>query len=165
MPVLGSLLAHDNYIPHQFALRADRQVHRYGVLVLAGASAVLLVGARGDTQKLVRVFAIGVFIGFTISQAGLLRHWLAERGSGWTGRAALNGLGAVLTNVALVIELVSKVTEGAWRVCLAVPALVLLFERIHAGYDHVGRVLGLGEIPQPATDAVVCRPRFRLDQW
>ena len=152
MPVLGGLLAHDNYIPHLFALRADRQVHRYGVLVLAGASAILLVGAGGDTQKLVPVFAIGVFIGFTISQAGLVRHWLAERGAGWVGRAALNGFGAVLTTVALVIELVSKFTEGAWLVCLAVPMLVLLFERIHAGYDHVGRVLGLGEIPAPAIE-------------
>ena len=152
MPALGSLLAHDNYIPHLFALRADRQVHRYGVLVLAGASAVLLFGARGDTQKLVPVFAIGVFIGFTISQVGLVRHWLAERGSGWAGRAGRNGFGAVLTTVALAIELVSKFTEGAWLVCLAVPALVLLFERIHAGYDHVGRVLGLGEIPAPAVE-------------
>ncbi|GAA1959725.1 APC family permease [Catenulispora subtropica] len=152
MPVLGSLLAHDNYVPHLFALRADRQVHRYGVLVLAGASALLLVGAQGDTQTLVPVFAIGVFIGFTLSQVGLVRHWLHERGPGWVGRALLNGFGAVLTTAALAIELISKFSEGAWLVCLAVPALVLLFERVRVGYEHVGEVLGLGHLPEPAQE-------------
>ena len=152
MPVLGSLLAHDNYVPHVFALRADRQVHRYGVYVLAGAAAALLLAAQGDTQKLVPVFAIGVFIGFSISQTGLVRHWLHERPAGWAGRAALNAVGAVLSLVALTIELISKFTEGAWLVCIAVPALVLGFERVHAGYTPVGRVLGLSDIPEPAVE-------------
>jgi amino acid transporter len=147
LPVLASLLARDNNLPHLFSLRADRQVHRYGVTVLAVAAAILLVVARGDTQALIPVFAIGVFVGFTLSQAGMVRHWLSERGSGWAGRAAINGLGAVLTTAALAIELVSKFTEGAWLVVIVVPLLVLMFSRIHATYDRIGAALELGHKP------------------
>ncbi|MFI9271340.1 APC family permease [Kitasatospora sp. NPDC052896] len=149
MPVLTSLLARDHHVPHVFALRADRQVYRHGVLVLAGAALVLLVGARGDTQALVPVFAIGVFIGFTLSQIGMVRHWWIERGSGWRGRAVLNGLGAVLTAVATVIELVAKFDKGGWLVFLAVAVLVLLFESIHRTYQRIGRGLHVGEVPGP----------------
>ncbi len=149
MPVLTSLLARDNNLPHVFALRADRQVYRHGVLVLAGASLVLLVGAQGDTQALVPFFAIGVFIGFTVSQLGMVRHWYRERGAGWQGRAALNGLGAVLTTVATVIELVAKFGDGAWLVFLAVAVLVALFEAVHRTYHRIGVGLHLGEVPGP----------------
>ncbi|MFE9423987.1 APC family permease [Kitasatospora sp. NPDC006697] len=149
MPVLTSLLARDHHLPHVFALRADRQVYRHGVLVLALAALVLLVGAQGDTQALVPVFAIGVFIGFTISQVGMVRHWLAERGPGWRGRAALNGVGAVLTAAATVIELVAKFGEGGWLVFLAVAVLVLLFEAVHRSYRRIGRALRVDEVPGP----------------
>jgi hypothetical protein len=152
MPVLTSLLARDNYVPHVFALRADRQVYRWGVLILAAAATLLLVGAQGDTQKLVPVFAIGVFVGFTISQVGLVRHWLAERGPGWGRRVAINGFGALLTLAATVIELLSKFAEGAWLVVVLIPVLVFLMTRVRAAYDHVGGVLGLGELPPPAQE-------------
>lgn len=149
LPVLASLLARDNYLPHMFALRAERQVYRYGIGVLAVAAAVLLIVARGDTQALIPVFAIGVFVGFTLSQAGMVRHWHEEHGPGWAGRAFINGLGAVLTTAALGIELVSKFTEGAWLVVIVIPLLVLLFERIHRAYAGIGRQLGLGRRPDP----------------
>ena len=116
LPVLASLLATDNYLPHLFFLRAQRQVHRYGVVVLAIFAAILLVVTRGDTQALTPLFAIGVFVGFTLSQAGMVRHWREQGGSGWRGRAVINGVGAVFTLAALAIELVSKFTEGAWLV-------------------------------------------------
>src|SRR5215469_3293269 len=80
LPVLASLLATDNFLPHLFFLRAQRQVHRYGVIVLAIAAAILLVVTRGDTQALIPVFAIGVFVGFTLSQAGMVKHWRERRG-------------------------------------------------------------------------------------
>ena len=82
LPVLASLLARDNFLPHLFSLRADRQVHRYGVGVLAAAAAALLVASKGDTQALIPLFAIGVFVGFTLSQAGMVRHWHQQRGRG-----------------------------------------------------------------------------------
>lgn len=147
MPVLTSLLARDHHVPHVFALRADRQVYRHGVLVLAGAGLVLLVGAQGDTQALVPVFAIGVFIGFTISQIGMVRHWRIERGPGWQARAVLNGFGAVLTAVATVIELIAKFGQGGWLVLVAVAVLVALFEAIHRTYQRIGLGLHIGEVP------------------
>ena len=149
LPVLASLLARDNFLPHLFRLRADRQVHRYGVVVLAVVAAVLLVVARGDTQALIPVFAIGVFVGFTLSQAGMVRHWREQRGDGWVWRAFINGLGAVLTTAALAIELFSKFTEGAWLVVIVVPLLVLMFDRIHRLYDRIGDLLQLGRRPPP----------------
>jgi amino acid transporter len=149
MPVLTSLLAQDNHLPHIFALRADRRVYRYGVVVLAAVALLLLVIADGDTQTLVPVFAIGVFIGFTISQVGMVRHWLGERSAGWRWRIALNGLGAVLTALATVVELAAKFTEGGWMVFAGVALLVLMFEAVHRAYDRIGRELALGELPGP----------------
>jgi len=149
LPVLASLLARDNFLPHLFRLRADRQVHRYGISVLAVFAAILLVVARGDTQALIPVFAIGVFVGFTLSQTGMVRHWREQRGDGWLVRACINGLGAVLTTAALAIELVSKFTEGAWLVVIVIPLLVLMFNRIHVDYDRIGDLLQLGKQPPP----------------
>ncbi|HUJ07440.1 MAG TPA: APC family permease [Streptosporangiaceae bacterium] len=149
LPVLASLLARDNFLPHLFFLRADRQVHRYGVVVLAIAAAALLVASGGTTQRLVPLFAIGVFVGFTLSQAGMVRHWRGERGQGWVSRAFINGLGAVLTLAALAVELISKFTEGAWLVVLVIPLLVLMFARVHAAYAKIGEVLEIGAVPPP----------------
>ena len=150
LPVLASLLAKDNYLPHMFALQAERQVYRYGISVLAVFAAVLLVVARGNTQALIPVFAIGVFVGFTLSQTGMVRHWHEQHSRGWAGRAFINGLGAVLTMAALVIELVSKFTEGAWLVVIVIPLLVLFFERIHRAYRRIGAELGIGQpLPPP----------------
>jgi amino acid transporter len=152
LPNLASLLARDNYLPHLFYLRADRQVHRYGVSVLAVAAALLLVAAHGNTQRLVPLFAIGVFVGFTLSQAGMVRHWRGERGPGWERRATINGIGAVLTLAALAIELISKFTEGAWLIVLLIPLLVLMFTRVHRSYDRIGAVLQLGSLPPPPVE-------------
>ena len=149
LPVLASLLARDNFLPHLFFLRADRQVHRYGVGVLAVAAGVLLVVAQGNTQRLVPLFAIGVFVGFTLSQAGMVRHWRADRSSGWVSRAVINGLGAILTLAALAIELISKFTEGAWLIVLIIPLLVLMFTRVHRAYGRIGSLLQIGRIPPP----------------
>ena len=149
LPVLASLLATDNFLPHLFFLKADRQVHRYGIGVLAAAAAVLLVVSRGDTQALVPLFAIGVFVGFTLSQIGMVRHWHQQHGPGWRRRAVINGVGAVFTTVALAIELFSKFLEGAWLVVIVVPLLVLMFSRINVTYRRIGGALRLGRTPPP----------------
>jgi amino acid transporter len=149
LPVLASLLARDNNLPHLFALRADRQVYRYGVLVLAGAALVLLLAAEGDTQALVPFFAIAVFVGFTISQIGMVRHWREQRGPGWHGRVVVNGIGAVLTAAAGIIEFVAKFAEGGWVVFVAVALLALGFQGIHRTYRRIGVGLRLGEVPAP----------------
>jgi amino acid transporter len=149
LPVLASLLATDNFLPHLFFLKAARQVHRYGVVVLAVLAAALLIASRGDTQALVPLFAIGVFVGFTLSQAGMVKHWRLQRSSGWLGRAIINGVGAAFTTAALTIELVSKFTKGAWLVVIVVPAMVTLFSRIHTIYARMGAALQIGQIPAP----------------
>ena len=149
LPVLAGLLARDNFLPHVFGLRADRRVYRYGVGVLAAAAALLLVASRGDTQALVPLFAVGVFIGFTLSQVGMVRHWHSQRSSGWVYRAWINGVGAVLTFAATVIELGSKFLAGAWLVAIIIPLLVLLFLAVGRAYERIGVQLGIGQVPPP----------------
>jgi len=146
-PVLVSLLARDNLVPHVFGLRGDRPVFRYGVAILAVFAGVLLVAVGANTNSLIPLYAIGVFTGFTLSQGGLVKHWWRERPARWWTRAGLNGTGAVMTGVATVIFLVTKFTSGAWVVVIAIPALMLLFSRIQRYYNHVGTALGLGKIP------------------
>ncbi|MER6521903.1 APC family permease [Streptomyces sp. NPDC001553] len=148
LPVLMSLLARDNHLPHVFALKADRQVHRHGVAWLALVSAALLVFSGGDTNTLVPLFAIGVFVGFTICQVGMVRHWRGERPKGWQAKAVLNGFGALLTGVAAVVVTATKFTEGAWLIVLALPLLVLGFGRVRRAYAQIGERLELGRIPR-----------------
>jgi amino acid transporter len=149
MPLLASLLARDNYLPHRFALRDDRQVFASGIWVLAILSAALLIAVAGNTLRLIPLFAIGVFTGFTLAQAGMVVHWRRSRPHGWQPRAAINGIGAAATAIATVVFLVTKFTEGAWVVVLAVPALIVLFTRIRRYYQRAGHALGRGTIPGP----------------
>ncbi|MFC4112185.1 APC family permease [Nonomuraea zeae] len=148
LPVLMSLLAKDHRLPHLFALRSERPVHRYGVVAVAVLAAVLLIAVDAQTHRLIPLFAIGVFTGFTISQTGLVRHWAGLRPPKWAGKALLNGVGAVATVVATIVLLTTKFTEGAWVVLVAVPLLVLLFTWVERYYTKVGVALELGR-PQP----------------
>jgi amino acid transporter len=147
LPILASLLARDNYLPHLFALRGDRQVFANGIVVLAGLSGGLLIAVGGNTNEMIPLFAIGVFTGFTLSQTGLVVHWWRNRPARWRYRAAVNGTGALVTGLATVIFLISKFAHGAWVVVVAVPAFVLLFRRIHAYYERAGQELGVGTRP------------------
>ncbi|MFE3055331.1 APC family permease [Nocardia sp. NPDC059239] len=147
LPVLLSLLAKDHRVAHAFAMRSERPVFRYGVGALAILAAIVLLIVKADTHRLLPVFAIGVFIGFTISQIGLVRHWREVRGPGWLPRALLNGFGAVLTAVAGVVLMLEKFREGAWLLLIIIPALVLLFARTEDYYAQVAKVLELGRIP------------------
>jgi len=144
LPVLASLLSRDDYLPHLFALRGDRQVFSNGVWALAVLSGALLIAVGGDTNSLIPLFAIGVFTGFTLAQSGLVVHWWKNRPAKWRQRAAINGLGATMTAIATVVFLFSKFLEGAWVVVVAVPAFVLLFVRIHSYYRRAASDLGIG---------------------
>lgn len=156
LPVLAQLLAKDNNLPHFFALQADRHVHRYGIAFLTVSSAALLLIAGGDMNLLVPLFAIGVFVGFTLSQTGMVRHWLRDRPSGWRWRAALNGFGALLTFVAAIVVTVSKFTEGGWLIVVTLPLMVLGMEWVNRSYVRIGERLELGRTPVPP------RPRRSL---
>ncbi|WP_433062332.1 APC family permease [Dactylosporangium sp. CS-033363] len=147
LPVLASLLARDNYLPHLFALRDERQVFAVGIWALALLAGTLLVAVRGQTLALIPLYAIGVFTAFTLAQAGLVKHWLRTRPPPWRRRALVNGIGAVTTAAATVVFLVTKFTAGAWVVVLAIPALILLFVRIHRYYHRSAALLELNRIP------------------
>jgi len=147
LPVLGSLLARDNYLPHLFALRGDRLVFGNGIWALTIMAGALLIAVNGNTNALIPLFAIGVFIGFTLSQAGLVVHWRRTRQAGWRRRATLNAVGAVVTGACTVIFLATKFTSGAWVVVIAIPLFILLFTRIGAYYGREKDLLALGEIP------------------
>ncbi|WP_405498491.1 APC family permease [Nocardia sp. NBC_00511] len=158
LPTLTKILADDNCLPHRFAVSSPREVYRYGVLALGVSSAVLLVASRGDMNALVPLFAIGVFVGFTIAQVGMVRHWLLERSPGWGPRAALNGFGALLTFVALIVTTAMKFTEGAWLIVLVLPLIVIAMERVRTVYGQIEGCRGSGCVPaepRPSETAIV----------
>ncbi|HEY2259955.1 MAG TPA: APC family permease [Solirubrobacteraceae bacterium] len=147
LPVLLSLLAKDHRLPHAFYLRAERPVYRTGVVSLALAALLLLVAVGAETNRLIPLYAIGVFLGFTLSQVGLVRHWRRERPNRWRLRVAVNGVGAVMTAIAVAVFLGSKFLEGAWVVVIAVPVLMALFARTETYYGGVAKELKLGRTP------------------
>jgi len=160
LPVLMNLLARDHRLPHLFYLRAERPVYRYGIGALAILAALLLIAVDAKTVKLIPMFTIGVFIGLTISQVGLVRHWWRERPPKWWARAALNGTGAAFTAVAVVVFFGSKFLQGAWVVAITIPVLMITFTRIESYYAQAARELRLGKTPpHPSkSDSIVIVP-------
>lgn len=133
-PMLASILAKDEIVPRQFAFRGDRLAYSNGILVLAVFAVVLLILFQADTHRLIPLYAIGVFLAFTIAQYGMVRRWQRIREAGWRYAATINGTGALLTGVAAVITAVAKFTTGAWVVLLLLPVLVLLLHAVHQHY-------------------------------
>ena len=166
LPVLASLLARDNYLPHLFGLRDDRQVFASGIWTLAILAGALLIAVDGNTLTLIPLYAIGVFTGFTLSQAGLVVHWRRNRPPGWSRRAVINGTGAVVTAVATVIFLITKFTEGAWVVVLTIPTFIAVFIWIHRYYGRAAVALGFGRVPAKpeAKPSLVVVPVVRVSQ-
>ncbi|QXV57888.1 APC family permease [Amycolatopsis sp. TNS106] len=149
LPVLAQLLARHHKLPHVFALRDERQVYRHGVGFLAITAALLLVITDGEMNTLVPLFAIGVFIGFTLSQVGMVRHWRRLRPAGWRGKATLNGFGALLTGAAAIVVTTTKFGEGGWLIVVALPLLVAAMEWVERSYRRIGDRLELGVTPAP----------------
>lgn len=149
LPVLMSLLAKDHRLPHAFYLRAEKPVYRIGIIVLAVGAGLLLLAVNAQTNSLIPLYAIGVFIGFTLSQVGLVHHWFTDHPARWQLRAVLNGTGAVMTTVAVCVFLGSKFLAGAWVVVVTIPLFMLLFSRTERYYADVARELKLGKTPPP----------------
>jgi amino acid transporter len=138
-PRLCRVLALDRYLPDTFATRGRRLVFSYGVIVLALLSALLLIAFGGITDRLIPLFAVGAFLAFTLSQAGMVGHWRKIGGAGARHSLPINALGAVATGITLVVVVVSKFAEGAWLTVVVVPLLVFIFSRIHRHYAEVGK--------------------------
>jgi amino acid transporter len=142
-PRLASLLARDRFVPRQFASLGERLVFSNGILVLAGFAALLIVIFGGDTHALIPLYAVGVFISFTLSQAGMVRHWLVEKGPRWRARLVVNGVGALTTGLVTLVIAATKFTHGAWIVVLVIPILVWSFMAMQRHYTEVAVGLSL----------------------
>jgi amino acid transporter len=143
-PRLAALMAADGYLPRQLTSVGDRLVFANGITLLAMATGVVIVIFGGDTHALIPLFAVGVFLAFTLSQAGMVIHWRRDGGRGWAAKATLNGVGAVVTAITLLIVGVSKFVEGAWLTILLIPILVAIFVQIRRHYQSVTQQLSLG---------------------
>jgi len=156
-PRLSFFLARDRFIPRQFATQGDRLVFSNGIVILGGVATLLLVAFNGDTHALIPLYAVGVFLSFTLSQASMVRRWLRLREEGWWWRWWFNGLGAVVTGLVVLTIAATKFTHGAWIVVLLIPTLVAAFVIVHRHYDEVARQLSLEgfEPPPPITNTVL----------
>jgi len=143
LPRLLFFMARDGYAPRRFLHLGDRLALSNGLIALAATAALIFVAFGGHTQSLIPLYAVGVFLAFTLSQSGMVMHWRHHRSRGWRRRAAVNGIGAALCTVVLVTAAVTKFTGGAWVVVVAVPLLVLLSLHIRRHYDAMRRALTL----------------------
>ena len=144
-PVLGSILARDGYLPRQLHTRGDRLAFSNGILMLAAIAILLVVVYEADVSKLIQLYILGVFVSFTMSQLGMIRHWTrllkdesdaAQRRVMMRSRA-INTVGFLMTGTVLIVVLATKFTHGAWIVCIAMPALYVLMRAIRVHYDNV----------------------------
>ncbi|HEV8403919.1 MAG TPA: APC family permease [Candidatus Limnocylindrales bacterium] len=160
-PRLLAILAGDGNMPRQFALRGDRLAFSYGVVVLGGLAALLIIVFKGETHLLIPLYAVGVFIDFTISQTGMVRHWLRERSPGYQRRLAINAFGATLTALVAVIVISVKFWDGAWLVIVLIPLMVLAMSFVRRQYEAQElelRVRDEGVLPGPHREQRVIVP-------
>ena len=142
-PRLASIVSRDGFLPRQFMNQGDRLAFSNGILVLSSFAAVLIIAFRGVTESLLPLYMIGVFVSFTLSQTGMVIHWRKTREPGWKTSAVINGFGAIVTGIVLLIVAVTKTLEGAWIVLLLIPIIIMAFKATRRHYDHVAAQLTL----------------------
>jgi amino acid transporter len=143
LPLLLSLIARDGYAPRQFAKRGKRLSFSNGIILLCIFASILIIVFRGDTNSLLPLYAVGVFISFTLSQSGMFLKWFREKTPGWRHKAVINGLGALVTLFTVTIIAITKFKHGAWIVCILIPSLVYIMLRIRVHYNKVAKQLKL----------------------
>ncbi len=148
-PHLSSILARDGYMPHQMASFGDRLVFSNGILILGFLACLLLAIFHGDTHALIPLYAIGVFVSFTLSQAGMVLRWLKKKGPHWRKKLAVNGAGAVTTGIATVIIASTKFVQGAWIVFVLVALMIMIFRSIRSHYKAVAEQVSLSRDARP----------------
>lgn len=142
-PLLLSVIAREGYAPRQFAMRGDRLSYSNGIIALSSVAAILIIIFRGDTHLLIPLYAVGVFISFTLSQTGMFFRWINKKEKGWLHKAVINGLGALVTGIAVVIIGATKFVHGAWIVVILIPILVSSMLRIKKHYSAIAKQLRL----------------------
>lgn len=148
-PRLASILARDSYMPHQMSMMGDRLVFSNGVIILGVFSCLLIVLFNGDTHALIPLYAVGVFLSFTISQAGMVKRWLIKKGPHWEKKLLVNGIGAVTTAIATLIIASTKFAHGAWIVIVLIPLLITFFRAIRSHYKAVSEQVALSRGARP----------------
>ena len=143
LPLLLSLLAKDGYMPRQFAQRGGRLNFSNGIEFLGVSSAILVILFQGETHLLLPLYAVGVFASFTLSQSGMWVHWVRGKAAGWRHKAAINGFGAIVTFITVLIIGATKFMHGAWIVCILVPVFIFGMLKIKAHYSLVAKQLSL----------------------
>lgn len=144
-PRLGMILAQDGYLPRQLMNLGDRLVYSNGIVILSFCAMLLIIVYKADYNAMIPLYAIGVFLSFTLAQWGMIRHHKAEQKPGWQQRAIINTIGALLTGVVTIILAVEKFTEGAWIVLVAMPIIIFIFRQIRHHYQSIGKQLALPE--------------------
>ncbi|MGQ9730113.1 MAG: APC family permease [Candidatus Zipacnadales bacterium] len=152
-PRLASLLARDGFLPRQLSNLGDRLVFSNGIIVLGLAAAALVIIFRGSTHSLIPLYAIGVFLSFSLAQGGMLRSWITAKPRGWWTAALANGIGGVATTIVLVVVSLAKFIYGAWMILIALPLVVCGFRRIRAHYDRVAEQLTMDHFVPPGSHA------------
>jgi amino acid transporter len=152
-PLLSSILGRDGYMPHQFSFRGDRLAYSNGIMALAALAILLLVVFRGSVDALIGLYAIGVFASFTLSQTGMVVHWLRARGANWRRSITINGIGAIVTAIVTAVIAWTKFPEGAWIVLLVTPLIVALFLLIKKHY----RIVAEQTSPETSIDPAAIR--------
>ena len=143
LPILMSIVARDGYMPRYLATRGERLTYSNGIILLTLAAAFLIVAYGGNIEHLISLYAIGVFISFTIAQTGMVVHWTREKGPGWRLRAFLNTLGAAATGLVVIIITVAKFVYGAWMILVFIPIMIKIFKSIRAHYDKIAAQLSI----------------------
>ncbi|MFZ1139713.1 MAG: APC family permease [Candidatus Sulfotelmatobacter sp.] len=148
-PRLCRAIAQNNYLPHAFGYRGRRLVYTYGIVVLALLCGSVLILFGGITDRLIPLYAVGAFLAFTLSQAGMVMHWWKNRGPHWEKSAFVNGLGALVTGITTLVVLVAKFVEGAWITLLFIPLTIVFFSLVRRHYHHV-KLLTTCKVPVDA---------------
>ncbi len=164
-PRLCRAIAQNNYLPHVFGYRGRRLVYTYGIMVLAALCGGVLILFGGVTDRLIPLYAVGAFLAFTLSQAGMVMHWRKKRGPHWLKSALVNGFGALVTGITTCVVLVAKFVEGAWITLLFIPLTIFFFTLVRRHYHHV-KVLTSCKIPVDA--AGLSQPPIAvipIDRW
>ncbi|MCX6374858.1 MAG: APC family permease, partial [Armatimonadetes bacterium] len=142
-PRLGSIMARDRFLPRQLYNVGDRLVFSNGIALLAVLASVLIVVFKGEVNALIPLYAIGVFLSFTLSQAGMVKHFIRLKERGWRRSAVISAIGATVTAIVVLVQATTKASEGAWIVIILIPTLVLIFLKINRHYVELGNQLRL----------------------
>ena len=143
LPSLLSLLAKDGYMPRYLGIRGERLSFSNGIILLSAIAGLLIFIYQGNTEHLISLYAIGVFLSFTIAQTGMVIHWRRERSPGWVIRAATNAVGAVVTGIIVLIIGITKFSHGAWAVIIFIPFMIFIFKKIRSHYNDMSEQLHL----------------------